>query len=196
MRARCIGSFSITYSSTIATSGCSSEFSALGALKLIALSIAAPPAAKHSAHRAGTIRQTANARIAARATHGTIGHATAASGIPTNTRIVEALSTTFSSSSPKNSRLAATAIAMLQNRPIGVKLSATPAPSPAASSPAVWLTTVADPISEPVNRLVRCTPLSNSHGHEAINSAAATVRTRPSSAANPESPPPANPAAQ
>ena len=104
-------------------------------MKLIAFSIAAPPAAKHSAHRAGTSRHTANARIAARATHGTTGHATAASGIPTNTRIVEALTTTFSSSSPRNSRLAATAIAMLQNRPIGVKLRATPAPEPGRQQP-------------------------------------------------------------
>ena len=39
------------------------------------------------------------------------------------------LTTTFSSSSPRNSRLAATAIAMFKNRPIGVKLRAIPRPA-------------------------------------------------------------------
>ena len=106
------------------------------------------------------------------------------------------LTTIFTSSSPRNSRLAATAIAMFKNRPIGVKLSAMPAPSPAASRCETLWTTAPDPSSELVNRFVRLTAVSNSHGQIARNSAAPTVRVSPSSAANPESPPPANPAAQ
>ena len=108
-------------------------FITVPALKLIAFRLTAAEPAKHSPHATGTIRQTANARIASRATHGSTGQITAASGIPTNTRIVEMLTTIFTSSSPRNSRLAATAIAMFKNRPIGVKLKAIPAPSPAAS---------------------------------------------------------------
>ena len=165
-------------------------------MKLIAFRLTAAEAAKHSAHITGTSRQTANARIAARAIHGTTGHATTASGMPMNTRIVEMLTTIFTSSSPRNSRLAATAIAMFKNRPIGVKLSAMPAPSPAASRCETLWTTAPDPSSELVNRFVRLTAVSNSQGQIARNSAAPTVLVSPSSAANPESPPPANPAAQ
>ena len=53
-----------------------------------------------------------------------------------------------------------------------------------------------EPNSELDSRLARPIALSNSHGQIAMNSAAPTVRTRPSSAENPESPPPANPASQ
>ena len=106
------------------------------------------------------------------------------------------LTTIFTSSRPRNSRLAATAIAMFRNRPIGVKLSAMPAPSPAASRCETLWTTAPDPSSELVNRFVRLTAVSNSQGQIARNSAAPTVLVRPSSAANPESPPPAKPAAQ
>ena len=128
--ARWIGRRSVTHSSTIATSGCSSVFITPPALKLIAFRLTAAQAAKHSAHRTGTRRQTANARIAARAIQGTTGQATTASGMPTNTRIVEMLTTIFTSSRPRNSRLAATAIAMFKNSPTEVRLSAMPGAEP------------------------------------------------------------------
>ena len=74
--------------------------------------------------------------------------------------------------------------------------NATPAARPAASSLAASFTTLPDPSRPWVNRFVSWTALSNSHGQMARNSAATTVRAKPSSAANPLSPPPANPAAQ
>ena len=82
-----IGSLSITPSSTIATSGCSSlSISPPPPLKLSALTLTAADAAKHSAHVNGTTRHTANARSATRVTQGATGQATIAIGMPTNSR--------------------------------------------------------------------------------------------------------------
>src|ERR1700727_489959 len=100
------------YNSTIATNGESSVFSTPFALNVSWLSVSvstvsAAAAANDSAQSTGTARHTANARPTSRAIHGVIGHNTAANGIPTNSRIVDTLTTIFSSNSPRNSRLAA-----------------------------------------------------------------------------------------
>ena len=71
-----------------------------------------------------------------RATHGAAGHNTIASGIPTNTRIVETLIAIFCSSNPRNSKPAAIDTAIVTNRPSGANaplvMAAAPTPSPAA----------------------------------------------------------------
>src|SRR3954462_13310791 len=68
--------------------------------------------AKHSAHATGITSTTANARIAARATHSSSGitHNAAASGIATNTNAVLALATILHINKPKNSSPAPQAI--------------------------------------------------------------------------------------
>ena len=133
-------------------------------LKLSALTLTAADAAKRSA-RNGTTRHTANARSATRVTQGAAGQATIAIGMPTNSKSVETLTAILSSSSPRNSRLAAIAIAMFKNVPIGVRFSAPAAPSPAASRRALSSVTVAEPSSAELARLARLTAVANSRPH-------------------------------
>ena len=117
-----------------------------------------------------------------------IGHSITASGIPTNTSAVVALTAILHNSSARNSSAATIAIRIAR------MLNATAAANATASTRAVSSSTLPLPSSPRPASLARSALWPNSHGHSTMNSAAPTVRARPSSASSP--PEPVSPAAQ
>src|SRR4051812_44772700 len=146
--------------------------------------------AKHSAHATGIASTTANARIAARATHSSSGitHSATASGIATNTSAVLALVTILHINKPRNSSPAPHAITIAKKFTLTAAANATP------SSRLVSSSTLPLPSNPRAAALLKSAACRNSHGHATTNNAAATVRPSPSSASKP--PDPLSPAAQ